>query len=66
MICELYLFINSSFVIVNLACSIGARSVFILLSELSAALFPDFANLHNPYVQVAEFCRGEVSREGRV
>lgn len=38
MICELYLFINSSFVIVNLACSIGAWSVFILLSELSAAL----------------------------
>lgn len=50
----------------NLACSIGAWSVFILLSELSAALFPDFANLHNPYVQVVEFCRGEVSREGRV
>lgn len=53
MICELYLFANLSFIIVNLACVTRATECM-LLSELPVVLFPDLTVLHNPHVQVVE------------
>lgn len=38
-----------------------------IVRQLSLALFSDFANLHNPYVQVVKTCRpGEVTGKDRM